>query len=289
MGGENGKSYDAAIHWQVTQTCNLSCYQCNGAAVPLQGDYAPEIINLEALKRYLDVSGKTFKFIFTGGEPLCVRNIIETFCELSNKHYLAIITNLTSPKVKEVAKLIDPKRVLFIAASAHIAELKRRNLIDAFIENCVLLKDKNFNLHVREVAYPFIENKINDYKKYFKRHGIELMYQAFRGTWKGMTYPQAYTKKQIKKYGLNKINSHRHDIFSHKNKLCNAGYNTVVVLPDGRVTPCFSLQKDIGNIRENIKFYKKLIKCPLDRCDCPFPEHEKYLFQKALNENNRLI
>lgn len=72
--------------------------------------------------------------------------------------------------------------------------------------------------------------------------------------------------------------------FKRKNKICNAGYNTVAVMSDGKVQPCFFIRTEIGSIYKDINFYKRLIRCPSDLCVCPFPVYEEYLFKKALYE-----
>lgn len=119
-----GRVYDITVYLDVTLTCNFTCYQCAGNAVVLTGRHAPEKIKLKALRRFLNESGKIFKFVFTGGEPLCVENLIEVFYELSQKHYLALNSNLVSQNIKTIANCFDPARFEYINASAHILKKK---------------------------------------------------------------------------------------------------------------------------------------------------------------------
>ena len=279
-----GKVYDRIIIWYVTKTCNFTCTQCAGNSIRLKGQYAPEIVDMRSLKKFLDNSDKTIKFSFTGGEPLLVRNIVEVFQEITGKHYLAFISNLVSPAVKDIAEKINPERVNFITASAHIKELEKRNLMQTFIAHCLLLKEKGFNLFISEVAYPYITDKAEKYKEYFHKQGLELEFMAFRGTWNKKKYPDAYTQDEINVFNLNKAEHTRHDIFNRKNRICNAGYNIAVVDNGGNAHPCFSLLQEMGNIYDKIQFTDTLIKCPFKFCGCPFPFFEPYIYRKAIKE-----
>ncbi len=280
-----GKSYDMVLQWCVTYSCNLSCPQCIASSFPLKGKHAPETINIRALKEQLEKIDKTVKFIFTGGEPFYVRNILKAFSIIAKKNYIAVITNLTHPTIKKFAQRIDPSRVPFIMATAHMRQLKKYSLLERFLHNCAVLQKKGFTLLVRMIAYPYIIDDIQRYKELFKSHNIELGFKSFQGVWKNKTYPQAYTIEEIDRFSLDKIEFTNPGIFSRKNSLCNAGYNIGVIMNDGEVRPCYALYKKIGNIYEGINFRKSLIRCPVDICTCPFPVFEQYIFNKALAEN----
>lgn len=285
-GDIHGKIYDTTLFWSVTRTCNFSCPQCIGEAEKdrFDGLYAPEIINIRALKKYLYKSKKTIKFIFSGGEPLYVRNIIKAFKVITKKHFAVLMTNLTHPSVKEFANRIDPQRVPYITATAHMHELKKRNLVERFISYCLLLKKKGFTLYVAAIAYPHILNRVDEYKKLFQKYGIELCFKSFRGVWRKKNYPDDYTREEIERFNLNTYDYYNPTIFNQKNRLCNAGYNVAIILNDGEVRPCYSIIKKIGNIYEHINFRDNLRKCPFESCSCPFSIFEPYLFKKALYE-----
>ena len=281
------KKYDRVLIWYVTKSCNFSCYQCAGQAKKSENGTVPEKINLPALKTFLASSKEILRFSFTGGEPFIVENIIAAMKEITERHYVSVITNLVSPRIKLFSEQVDPKKVSFITASAHMTEMKKRNLLDTFVSNCLLLNEKGFKLFISEVAYPYMANKAEEYVSYFKKYGLELEFMAFRGKWKGKNYPEDYTKQEIEIFNLNKSMHTRNDIFNWKGKPCNAGYNLAVVMDDGYVQPCFSIYQKLGNIYNGFQFNEYLIKCPFKYCPCPFPVFENYLYDKALEETGR--
>jgi MoaA/NifB/PqqE/SkfB family radical SAM enzyme len=285
-GDIHGKIYDMTFFWSVTKTCNFSCPQCIGEAQKdkFDGPYAPEIINIKALKNLLKKSTKTIKFSFSGGEPLYVRNIIKAFKVITKKHYAVLMTNLTHPSIVKFANQIDPQRVPYITATAHMHELKKKGLVGKFIDYCLLLRKKGFTLYVSAIAYPHILDKVEKYKELFGKYGIDLCFKSFRGIWKNKNYPDAYTEEEIKGFNLNEYDYYNPTIFNQHNKLCNAGYNAAIILNDGEVRPCYSIHNRMGNIYDKIEFKERMIKCPFKSCPCPFPVFEPYLFNKAVME-----
>jgi len=194
------------------------------------------------------------------------------------------VTNLVSPAVKKFARTIDPGRVQFVVASAHMLELEKRGLLNTFLSNCTLLLNKGFNLEVTEVAYPFIVNKVVDYKKVFEGIGINLRFFAFRGTWKGKKYPESYTDEEIKLFNLDNSLETSPDIFKRKGNPCNAGYNIAVMMNNLEIQPCFSIEKNIGSMSKGVVLNKNLIRCPVENCGCPFFAFEPILYNMAVKE-----
>jgi MoaA/NifB/PqqE/SkfB family radical SAM enzyme len=281
-----GKEYDMMLYWYITQTCNFSCPQCAGGALKLVGDDAPEVIDLESLRSFLSKTEKTIRFSFTGGEPLLVKNIVEVLEEITKKHYFSMVTNLVNSRVAQLVERINPERSTFIAASAHIAQLKRRNLLQIFLQNARLIKNKGFKLFTTEVAYPYLLNKVDEYRKIFSERGFDLDFMAFRGEWKDKNYPDAYTLEEIEIFGLEKSESLRPDIFKNRGKPCIAGFKSAVIMHDGNIIPCFEIFKNIGNITQQMHLSDKMIRCPVDFCGCPVNVFEPYLYEKAIQKSS---
>jgi MoaA/NifB/PqqE/SkfB family radical SAM enzyme len=238
-------------------------------------------INISALKNTLNNSNKIYRIDFTGGEPFLAPNIVEACIELTKKHFIGLTTNLTSKKVKEFAEKINPERVFFIVASCHIKELERLNLLSRYIHNFLLCKNRGFEIYAWEVGYPPLLKEVDKYKNFFLEKGIDLAFRPYIGGYKGKFYPDSYSEKELKIFGLTETDINQ---FYQYGKLCNVGYNVGVIHPNGDITYCFQISKSLGNIFEGIKFKDKLIRCPFKFCNCPVNMYDLPLFRKAISE-----
>jgi len=283
------QEYDLVIHWKITDFCNFSCPGCSGQTKKAGRKYIPEKIDISAFKKILAGLDRTIKILFTGGEPLLIENIIEVFEEVTSENYMALITNLTNPKVKVLSERINPERVEFIKASAHLLELEKRQLLDTFLDHYNMLQDKGFHIYTEEVAYPVMADKVEKYKKIFFDRGIELKFQAYRGLWQEKQYPEAYTKKEYSIFNFSDIGAATTAIHNRKDKKCNAGYNVVVGFHDGRICRCYGIPDYMGNLFTGFKLDDTLISCPLDYCDCPLSLFDPHLFEMAIEETKSPI
>ena len=196
-------------------------------------------------------------------------------------HYISIITNLTSLKIDDFAKEINPDRVMSILASTHIKELERNKLMDRFISNFLICEKRGFNISAVEIAYPPYITEIQKYKDFFRKKGITLQFDPFKGNNKGKEYPESYTEEEIKAFGIT-LRPDSYTTMVHKGCICNAGYNAGIVTPAGDIQICFESKKTIGNVYNRIEFRKTLITCPFEYCQCPLKYYDPYLFQKAM-------
>lgn len=322
----NSKDYNAMLAWVITLKCNFACKFCHltpekgPMAETLQGSgkrvirkilrilkkdiseikvnicrliedtnsklIARRGININALSKTLEKTGKIFMICFTGGEPFLVPNIIELCIELTKKNYISMNTNLTSPKIKLFADKINPKRTASIFASLHIKELERYNLTDRYIDNFMFCRARGFNIEAVEVGYPSLLKEVEKYREFFRKKGLDIRFQIFFGSYKGKLYPEAYTEEERKIFDLNRFMTEKY--YHKQGELCNAGYNVASILPSGDAVPCSSIPERIGNIYKSINFKKKLTVCPFARCGCPVNRFDDYLFKKALEETQIL-
>jgi organic radical activating enzyme len=251
----------------------------------MTSDKTSETINIPALMDALDKTGRIFRVSFTGGEPFLVPNFIEACVEIAKKHYLSFNTNLVSAKIKLFCDKVDSGRVVQIHASAHIKELERLGLVDAYITNFLICKQRGINIAACEVGYPAILGEIDKYRTFFRQRGIELVFGPFCGEYNGKVYPQSYTKGEIAAFGFDKPSGLSVKYFYQKGQLCNAGYNVGIVDRFGNVRSCFS-GTVIGKIYGRIKFRDKLIRCRLPFCGCPLKEYDRHLFEKAVSDGH---
>jgi len=244
-----------------------------------------EKFNIRAVIRTLDKTNKTFRIGFTGGEPFLISNFIQLCAELTKKHYIAINTNLTTDRMVEFCEKIGPARVIGIYSSVHIKELERLNLLDRYISNFLICKEKGFNIIAQEVGYPPLLNEVEQYKRFFRKKEIDLVFQPFIGKHAGKDYPGAYTEQEKKIFDFDMMDM---GDFYQKGKLCNAGYNVGVVFLDGTVRTCFDDQEILGNIYSKIKLKNRVGTCPSDFCSCHLKSQDPYLFEEAISKYERL-
>lgn len=277
------KPYDCWLLWFLSNRCNLDCAYCTVG--PIKKSAKITKINIPNLINTLEISRKIFKITFTGGgEPFLVPNLVEACIEITKKHYVSFDTNLTSEKIIEFANKIDPNRVISITASLHIMELEKKGLLQAYIDNFLLLKREGFNVVAKEVAHPLLFDDIQRYRKFFEDKKITLNFDPFLGKHKGKFYPDSYTEKEIKAFGFGK---NLKTAYHRKGKLCNAGYNVGVIDKKGNAYPCNPIKKSIGNIYKKIKFKNNLIVCPFRFCGCPFDSYDPYLYSQAIKEADK--
>lgn len=276
-------SYDARLNWATTNKCNLNCVYCiNNYPDKKNAELAK--IDIPALLTTLERTNKTFRINFAGGEPFLVPNIIEACLRITEKHFVSFNTNLIVPRIKEFADRVNPRRVVKIAATAHIMELERCRMLEIYVRHFLLLKKRKFNMEARVVAYPELTEKIGQHKQLFEEKGIELKFLPFVGKYKGRFYPFSYTDEELGAFGLNDRLSIK-NCFQQSRRVCNAGYNAAIIMPSGDTYMCDRVKLKLGNIYNGgITFKKKLAVCPFRFCNCPFGEIDPPLLQKALSE-----
>jgi MoaA/NifB/PqqE/SkfB family radical SAM enzyme len=243
-------------------------------------------IDIPLLINTLDKTNKIFRIQLTGigrGEPFLRPDIIKICEALTKKHYISLSTNLTSKNIAEFREKIDPQKVIYIVASLHIKELERLNLLDVFVSNFLLCKEKGFNMIAVEVAYPELFDEVGKYKGLFKKKGIEFGFYPFRGIYHSKEYPAAYTEEELEVFGLKNIPDLRSPLGT-RGKICNAGYNAGLIRSSGDIMLCYEVFKKIGHIYKGIQFKDHLIKCPITRCRCQLYRFDDYLYEKALKE-----
>jgi MoaA/NifB/PqqE/SkfB family radical SAM enzyme len=267
----------------------MNCDYCSSGRGVTRGPRAS--IDIPNLLKTLDQTNKTFRIgISGGGEPFLVPNLVEACIELSKKHFLSFNTNFAEKRVREFIEKIDPRKIIYVIASCHIRALERRNLLETFIDNFLLAKEKGINIRAVEVAYPPLMAEIDKYRKLFGSKGIKLDFNEFSGKYNDKDYPKSYTDDELKAFGFTRPSVDKHYPNSNQQKrLCNAGYNVAYVNSQGDITPCEPIKRIIGNIYEKIEFNKEIMICPFKSCSCPLYLYDEKLFQKAKHENRWFI
>lgn len=307
--------YDAMLKWTVTSVCNLQCDYCvnrekKGPFLKSAGRHfekilrggvpaAVEIIRTKLakkraamrkdlpidtvrLKRFLDKTDRIFVICLTGGEPFLLPNIREVSEAITERHYLALDTNLTSVQVPDFIRKIDPARVAWINASCQIDELEQNGLTERYIENYRLFQNNGFNVQASAVAYPAWLDRADEYRGYFKSRGVDLFFIRFYGLYRDKIYPGAYTPEELRVFGI----ENAEDVCGYRSggRRCNAGYNVGVASNAGDVSPCYGISEIIGNLYEDIRFRENMISCPNEVCGCPLDIYVPALWRRAAGE-----
>jgi MoaA/NifB/PqqE/SkfB family radical SAM enzyme len=245
-------------------------------------------VDVPALLKALENTGKVFRVTFTGGgEPLLIPNIVEAARALAEKHYLSFNTNLTSPRFKDLVKEV-PREKLFIHASFHTRELERKKLMGRFIENFRFGQERGIEIYAQEVAHPSLLPDVEHYRGMLRDNGIVLSFGPFHGEYQGRTYPASYTEEEIQGFNLGRKGA-KGAQFSQKGNLCNAGYNAVSANGDGQLTPCRDVRENLGNMFGEIRFQPEVRRCPVDACTCPVNFYDEPLFKLALSERKQRL
>ena len=301
------KSFDIALNWALTTTCNLRCRYClSGSLRPSLASKLGRVLDfcsrnffarraqssiikkndIDRIVSSLDKSGRIYEVTLSGGEPFCSPDFMPLCSALTRNHFLGVVSNLTfSAGVRAFSEMILPDRVTVIDASLHFKELERCNLSSLFIDNFLLLKSRNFNVRVWAVAYPEYIDEIDKYRQFYISKGIGFTLRPFVGWYRGRFYPSGYSAKEI---AILALDSGDLTAFFRKGQLCNAGYNAFYIGENGSVFPCSRFAalpgpaEPFGNISSEIIFRTELMHCPFDLCTCPFPHYNKDLFYKAL-------
>lgn len=251
--------------WDMTKFCNFHCDYCYSN--PKLGIEKP--LPIKKIIGSLKKTGKAWIISMTGGEPFIYPNFVELCYELTKEHKIAIDTNLSiNQKVREFANKINPDKVRYIYISTHIKEREKRNGVEQFIQNLLLLKEKGFNIIVNYVLHPTLIEKFKKDYEYFKSRGIELKPKPFKGESDGKIYPDAYSleeKELLLKYNPNYLSLVPLD---SKGLRCRAGKDFIRILSDGTVTRCVFDKSVLGNIFEGIKLNATAKPCKIKKCNC---------------------
>lgn len=289
---KSNPKHDAVVYWVITEFCNFSCTYCIANLKgrycmysPNEGDFeyyeekkACMRPDVDKLISTLDETGKTFKFLISGGEPFLIDNAVELYTALSQKHYMGFHSNITSPKIPQLLKNIDPSRIVYVHASLHIEELMRHKLLDQYIYNFKLFQEAGVDIEAAIIGHPNALAQADTYRNFFGKHGIEICFDHYIGKANGKVYPAAYTKEELKK--IKPIDKSNTEDYRTKGKLCNASYNCLAANFEGKLTPCYYTKNDMGNLFTGIKFNEELLRCPVEKCYDPMFFQEADIYPK---------
>lgn len=273
----------------MTKDCNFNCWWCSCSQCTSRKKVKP--LNQEALLNFFEKCNMPCRIVFTGGEPFLVPNLKEIAIKIIEKHKLTINSNLSASCISSFLKGLtkSPQDLLF-NVSAHIKEMNRTKTEDLFIENMKTLINSSIPFYVSIILDPALPMEtLNKHKKRIESEtGIVVSYKPVYGCYKGLNYPESYTKTQ------NSLFTHIHHqvkpiTLNPKGCVCTAGFNTMCINDNGDLFQCLNdLTRDensMGNIENGCLPRDHLIRCPYETCNCPIHVWEQWTMESALRES----
>lgn len=156
------------IKWNMNSQCNFQCHYCISAK-DLNNNPTIKPIDISKLSEALNFLKGNWHIGITGGEPFLEKDIIDICRVITKKHYLSLLTNLSTKNVYHFADHIDPNKVIYINAAVHIIEREKRDIkLNAYIEKMLYLQKKGFNINALYVAHPVLFDRIKADIAYLK-------------------------------------------------------------------------------------------------------------------------
>lgn len=204
--------YDLWIHWYVTEECFLSCVYCEAGNRTFEKDLV-QPIDVGALVDTLDATGRTVHLSFTGGgEPFVVPNMTDACAALTRRHYISFNSNILNIKMEEFLPAIDPRHLLYVMGSLHLAELERTRNTERFISNVKALREAGVTVNLVAVGIPSIIPDIPRYRALYAAEDIDFTFAPFSGMYQGRRYPDAYTQGERVALGLSQQQAQVHQV-----------------------------------------------------------------------------
>ncbi|MDD4215451.1 MAG: radical SAM protein [Bacteroidales bacterium] len=236
------------IKWIINECCNFQCNYCS-----LWHNDHKQISNpvdLVKLAEAMDYLGKDWFFCITGGEPFLEKNFVDICREITKKHYIGLITNLSTPNVYDFADTIDPEKCTSVITSVHITEREKKdNGLKQYIDKMLYMQKRGFNISADYVAYPLLcQRMVNDFE-YLRSNGIQkINFKLFFGRFDGKDYPDAYTQDIRELIQKNDSDCFENEILAQKStgfyrKLCHAGNRFFLMNRKGECLPWTSIRR----------------------------------------------
>lgn len=281
--------YQCFMIWSVNSLCNLHCEYCFGRGRRLRGQvakredarvvkYTPE----EVCRRFED-TGKVWRVLLIGGEPFLYPHFVELCRLLTKKHYIDVVTNLSTKNVYEFADTVPPDKTV-VSVSCHVAErMKRTNGLEEMIDKYLYLQGRGFKIWLQYCLFPPLVPEAMRHMELFKSRGVRVFYfRPFIGMFGGKSYPESYTDaekaimntspfdvREVELEGAHPLNPYR--------QLCTAGQISFVMDVAGNLVRCFSSRRTYGNFLEGrYHFDSRPRPCVSRKCQCPLI-HENFI------------
>jgi len=281
------EEYPSVVVVNITTTCNLRCKYCFADCGPIKGEFMSEEVMRLLIEQMFQMPTPLVTFELQGGEPLCFKDGIEKFCEISEslkdkygkRVQYRTVTNCTliDDRFIELAKkyniitgvsLDGPKECTdqlriradgtgaFDDIMAGIARLRAAGLD---VDGAVCTVGQHNCSHPKEVVDFFAQQGISFKPRPANKLGRELTNNTTTkdGEW-AECYKQMYYRSKEKGIENFSIHIYEENIYTPIRDYicmrypCGAAREVISVNPNGDVFPCdgFKGEKEfvIGNL-----------------------------------------
>ena len=273
-----GANADRHMYWWMCDKCNFKCAYCFrqwGENSKNQEHLACEKYSAEHVIAQFDNTASSWHIRMTGGEPFLCNDFVKLAKGLTDRHYLTINTNLSTPNVYEFADKVDSKRICSINASLHIDEReKSKDGVAKFLKKNLYLQELGFDIKLLYVTYLPHLRRIKKDIEFFRAEGVkQIRIKVFQGKYKDKRYPRDYTDEQrdlIKELGItqreNELLVRRVSFLGRK---CESGRTAFAMDLHGNVTRCITVKEKYGNFFDGtFKASSNQRRCPMRKCSC---------------------
>jgi len=268
---ERGVSIEAVplktIFLHVTKSCNLSCCYCYFSANKPLPD---EMTRIEFGRVWEDiVTLKPQRVVFTGGEPLLRKDILQLLCDLRDAdphhHVLRCLNNngylVTPPLAEELVGLVDEVRVSLDALAERNDALRGKGSFDAAVRALDYLHAVGFEPKVLVTVTSMSIPDLREFLCLLIAKGITRMnLNHFRAIGCGAEHPEwaaatsdidgAVQQAWEECYPRQPVPQEPDNPAVHIN--CGVG-SFISIMPNGDVFPCHELMMPeflCGNVRQ---------------------------------------
>jgi len=268
------------FNWDIHYKCNYRCPYCSFYGQWQELSEFNKYFSVEqwiaAWQGIYEKYGSAY-IIMAGGEPIIYPSLFNLIKELSKKHKLDIITNLSCAKT-QLVNFVNQLRShnLYFSASFHPLFTD----FEAFLEKVLIIKEKGILSGINYVAYPAGLKRISYFKDKFNEKGLDIVILPYRGEYNNIVYPQGYSEEEKSViYNLSRDLSleqqEQLDQFMYpskpKGKLCYAGQKYAFINCDGQVYRCTQSRKALGSFFERgLLLLNDASPCEQEVCPCEF-------------------
>lgn len=263
--------------WNIAYDCNYRCSYCFFEGKWEEYRKRNVYLSPEEWFRYWEKISNRYGLpyiIITGGEPFIYPGFIELVKKISAVSYHINISSNSSGDLKAFVEEIDPGKV-----SLSLSFQPEFDGIEDFKEKVVFIRSHGFDGCINFVAYPPFLKDIERYRNEIASIGESLKVIPFFGEFQGKAYPGSYTKEEQCPIGIDDAWFKK---VRKKGSLCQAGQNTALIFPDGKVARCGQIGEDmlLGDFFESgFKLLDKPLPCEAEYCPCEegrvMPEDDK--------------